>query len=56
VEYQTTRSDAEGMLQVMTGLERQLTEYAEREAKGMSYVICFTIIDAIIHTYTDYTH
>ncbi|KAJ1423361.1 hypothetical protein B484DRAFT_420672 [Ochromonadaceae sp. CCMP2298] len=32
VEYQTTRGDAEGMLQVMTGLERQLKEYAEREA------------------------
>lgn len=31
-EYQNTRQDAEGMLQVMTGLERQLNEYASREA------------------------
>lgn len=31
-EYQTTRQDAEGMLQVMGGLERQLSEYASREA------------------------
>ena len=31
-EYQTTRQDAEGMLQVMGGLERQLSEYAAREA------------------------
>lgn len=31
-EYQTTRQDAEGMLQVMGGLERQLGEYASREA------------------------
>jgi len=30
-EYQTTRQDAEGMLQVMGGLERQLSEYAARE-------------------------
>ena len=27
-EYQNTRQDAEGMLQVMGGLERQLNEYA----------------------------
>lgn len=32
-EYQTTRQDAEGMLQVMGGLERQLNEYAAREAE-----------------------
>lgn len=32
-EYQTTRTDAEGMLQVMGGLERQLSEYAAREAE-----------------------
>jgi len=32
-EYQTTRQDAEGMLQVMGGLERQLNEYMEREAQ-----------------------
>jgi len=32
-EYQSTRQDAEGMLQVMSGLERQLTEYSEREAE-----------------------
>lgn len=32
-EYQTTRQDAEGMLQVMAGLERQLNEYAAREAE-----------------------
>ena len=32
-EYQTTRQDAEGMLQVMGGLERQLNEYATREAE-----------------------
>jgi len=31
-EYQNTRQDAEGMLQVMGGLERQLNEYAGREA------------------------
>lgn len=31
-EYQTTRQDAEGMLQVMGGLERQLSEYSAREA------------------------
>lgn len=31
-EYQTTRQDAEGMLQVMSGLERQLNEYSTREA------------------------
>lgn len=30
-EYQSTRQDAEGMLQVMTGMERQLNEYAARE-------------------------
>lgn len=30
-EYQSTRQDAEGMLQVMTGMERQLNEYASRE-------------------------
>ncbi len=32
-EYQSTRQDAEGMLQVMSGLERQLTEYSTREAE-----------------------
>jgi myosin protein heavy chain len=32
-EYQSTRQDAEGLLQVMAGLERQLTEYAAREAE-----------------------
>ena len=32
-EYQNTRQDAEGMLQVMGGLERQLNEYAGREAE-----------------------
>ena len=32
-EYQSTRQDAEGMLQVMGGLERQLNEYAAREAE-----------------------
>lgn len=32
-EYQSTRQDAEGMLQVMAGLERQLTEYSDREAE-----------------------
>jgi len=31
-EYNTTRQDAEGMLQVMNGMERQLQEYASREA------------------------
>lgn len=31
-EYQSTRQDAEGMLQVMGGLERQLNDYASREA------------------------
>lgn len=30
-EYTTTRKDAEGMLQVMGGLERQIQEYANRE-------------------------
>jgi chromosome segregation ATPase len=30
-EYTSTRNDAEGMLQVMTGMERQLNEYASRE-------------------------
>lgn len=30
-EYQSTRQDAEGMLQVMGGLERQLAEYSNRE-------------------------
>lgn len=30
-EYQTTRQDAEGMLQVMTGLERQVADYSSRE-------------------------
>eukprot|EP01041_Mallomonas_annulata_P004225 gene4225-8404_t len=30
-EYQSTRQDAEGMLQVMSGLERQLGEFAARE-------------------------
>jgi chromosome segregation ATPase len=32
-EYQSTRQDAEGMLQVMGGLERQLSEYSSREAE-----------------------
>ena len=32
-EYQSTRQDAEGMLQVMSGLERQLSEYTSREAE-----------------------
>jgi len=31
IEYQSTRQDAEGMLQVMGGLERQLAEYTSRE-------------------------
>jgi len=31
-EYQGTRQDAEGMLQVMSGLERQLSDYSAREA------------------------
>ena len=31
-EYASTRQDAEGMLQVMTGLERQISEYSVREA------------------------
>ena len=30
-EYQSTRVDAEGMLQVMTGMERQLNDYATKE-------------------------
>jgi chromosome segregation ATPase len=30
-EYHTTRQDAEGMLQVMNGMEKQLNEYAIRE-------------------------
>eukprot|EP01042_Synura_sphagnicola_P005074 gene5074-6461_t len=30
-EYQSTRQDAEGMLQVMTGLERQLADFSSRE-------------------------
>lgn len=30
-EYQSTRQDAEGMLQVMAGLERQVKEYSMRE-------------------------
>ena len=30
-EYQSTRQDAEGMLQVMQGLERQVSAFAERE-------------------------
>jgi chromosome segregation ATPase len=30
-EYQSTRQDAEAMLQVMTGLEKQVSEYAARE-------------------------
>ncbi len=30
-EYQSTRQDAEGMLQVMSGLERQLSEFSSRE-------------------------
>ena len=32
-EYQSTRQDAEGMLQVMSGLERQLLGYTSREAE-----------------------
>lgn len=32
-EYQSTRQDAEGMLQVMAGLERQLSEYSSRESE-----------------------
>lgn len=32
-EYQSTRQDAEGMLQVMSGLERQLAEYSNRESE-----------------------
>ena len=32
-EYQSTRKDAEGMLQVMTGLERQVNEFIKREAE-----------------------
>jgi chromosome segregation ATPase len=32
-EYQSTRQDAEGMLQVMSGLERQLAEYSSRESE-----------------------
>ena len=31
MDYQSTRQDAEGMLQVMGGLERQLAEYVSRE-------------------------
>ena len=31
-EYQSTRQDAEGMLQVMSGLERQIVEFTSREA------------------------
>lgn len=31
-EYASTRQDAEGMLQVMGGLERQVSEYSSREA------------------------
>eukprot|EP01033_Poteriospumella_lacustris_P008562 gene8562-6161_t len=31
MEYQSTRQDAEGMLQVMGGMERQLNEYAAKE-------------------------
>lgn len=33
LEYQNTRQDAEGMLQVMSGLERQLNEYSIRETE-----------------------
>lgn len=32
-EYQGTRQDAEGMLQVMSGLERQISDYSAREAE-----------------------
>ena len=32
-EYQSTRQDAEGMLQVMSGLEKQLSEFAARESE-----------------------
>ena len=35
-EHVTTRSDAEGMLRVMSTLESQLTEYATREESTMS--------------------
>eukprot|EP01039_Chlorochromonas_danica_P007806 gene7806-8617_t len=31
LEYKSTRQDAEGMLAVMTGMEKQLNEYASRE-------------------------
>mgnify|MGYP001216941675 CR=1 FL=1 len=31
-EYQATRADAEGMLQVLTGLERQIADFTSREA------------------------
>lgn len=32
-EYQSTRQDAEAMLQVMSGLEKQLSEFTAREAE-----------------------
>jgi chromosome segregation ATPase len=32
-EFQSTRQDAQGMIDVMVGLERQLQEYAKREAE-----------------------
>lgn len=32
-DYQSTRQDAEGMLQVMSAQERQITDYAAREAE-----------------------
>ncbi len=38
-EYTSTRQDAEGMLQVMTGLEKQVGEFS---ARGMS---CRLLID-----------
>lgn len=32
-EYQSTRQDAEAMLQVMSGLEKQISEYSTRESQ-----------------------
>ena len=34
-EYTSTRQDAEGMLQVMTGLERQVAEFSARGMRGV---------------------
>ena len=36
VRYASTRQDAEGMLQVMAGLERQLADYSAREQQVRS--------------------